>query len=143
MIGFNHIDIALGDSNLLYWIFLSFHLSAVSALLISGLTFLMMLVLVLCVFVSFHIFLREYLLTSRAITRLVLVPSDHLWSFIDEKGEEIPIVAIKHATVLKWLLVMRFCDPLGKCHWLVIPKDSIDAESFRRLSVVLLYQLPE
>lgn len=65
------------------------------------------------------------------------------WSIIDRSGKEHFLKPMPEAYISNWLVVGYFKDEAGKKRTVMLAQDSVRAEGFRRLKVLLRYGTPK
>lgn len=142
MNGFSHLEILIGDSRALLVALFVLHLSAVLALVLTALPFLLCITLILLIFYSYFYTLYDLWSAPGTIIAVGCCPDHRHWWITDRLGQQYSVAAIRHYTCLPFLLILSVEDEQGRHHWVIIPRDAVEWFLFRRLSVLLLYQLP-
>ncbi|MFN3882683.1 MAG: protein YgfX [Nitrincola lacisaponensis] len=142
MNGFSHLEIQISDSRALLVALFVLHLSAVLALVLTALPFLLCITLILLIFCSYFYTLYDLWSSPRTVIALGCCPDLRHWWLTDRLGQQYSVAAIRHYTCLPFLLILSVEDEQGRHHWVIIPRDAVEWFLFRRLSVLLLYQLP-
>lgn len=100
------------------------------------------LLFLLMIFINYHLLLKALLGGSRSIIFLSCNADLREWYVGDAQQRWYKIKTIHYFSHYGYLVIINMLDEEGKRHWVVIPRDSISYQAFRRLSVVLKYQLP-
>jgi len=142
LIGFSQVDIELGYSQTLTSIIFIVHASAVIALAMTDFTLFYLLPLFFLVLLSAHLILKDLLFNSQLINFLRCFPDEHEWYAEDQQGNTYIISQLCNYSILRGCLIIKLEDDQGRRHWVVVPKDAVDSNAFRRLNVLLQYHLP-
>ena len=65
------------------------------------------------------------------------------WNITDRRGKQHPVQPLPEAYIGSWLVVAYFKDENGKKRTVMLAQDSIRADGFRRLKVLLRYGTPK
>lgn len=118
------------------------HLSAVIALVMTGIHIFLMLLFIALIIVSYHWIMNDLLFNVHHIKRLRCFPDHHEWYAQDRSDNTYTILKLYQYSIFRSCLTIKLEDDIGRRHWVVIPKDSVIESEFRRLNVLLLYHQP-
>ncbi len=142
MSGFSQVDIELGYSKTLTLTIFMVHVSAVIALAMTDFTLVAILPLFSLIVLSYHFTLKGFLSNKQQIKSLHCFPDDREWYAQDYNNHTFIITKLCHYSILSGWLLMKLEDDQGRRHWVVVPKDAVETDTFRRLNVLLLFHLP-
>lgn len=142
MNGFSHLNLEIGYSAHLIQSLVVLHLSAVIALSLTALPFFIIALMLIAITLNYHSVLHAVLHRKARIVQLLCYAEQRAWYVIDAQGIRYTLVNIEHFSHFHWLMLVKVIDDEGRRHWVVIPRDAVEDNAFRRLSVMLQYHLP-
>ncbi|HLW74656.1 MAG TPA: protein YgfX [Gammaproteobacteria bacterium] len=87
-------------------------------------------------------FWNGYVFIQRTPRRLHWSPEEG-WTLTDRKGTQHEVRLLPEAYLGPWLVIAHFKDERGKRMTVMLAQDSVRAEGFRRLKVLLRYGTPK
>ena len=142
MSGFSQVDVEIGYSPTLVLAISIVNLSAVIAIAMTHIPVILILLMVALLLVYHHLILKSILNGHQEIIHLSCFPDDHEWYAQDRSEKNYIISKVCHLSIFKGCLLLKLEDVHNKSHWLIVVKDSVSPNTFRRLNVLLQYHLP-
>ncbi len=87
-------------------------------------------------------FWNAYIYMRRTPRRLNWSPEEG-WRWMERGGTEHVLELLPQAYLSNWLVIAHFRDEQGKRRTAMLAQDSVNAEGFRRLKVLLRYGTPK
>jgi hypothetical protein len=87
-------------------------------------------------------FWNGYVYLQRTPRRLHWSPEEG-WTLTDRAGNAREVQLLPEAYISQWLVIAHFKDERGKRSTVMLAQDSVRAEGFRRLKVLLRYGTPK
>lgn len=134
----DHMDVAIRPSRWHAALLAVVHLLALVALALSGVQIWLAVALGVAVLASFAYTLRRFamLRDARSVVRVEWRADG--WRLALRSGESVT-AHLESSVVLGWLVVMNFRDATRTHFPVTVLPDSVDADAFRRLRVLLGY----
>lgn len=134
------LELLIRPSRIIATLLVTLHLLALAASAPLPLPFLWRAVLVLSILAA--IVNNGLLYLKRTPRRLHWSPEEG-WTLTTRDGKDHEVELLPEAYLSNWLVVVHFRDERGKRRAVMLAQDSVRAEGFRRLKVLLRYGLPK
>lgn len=135
---FLHLDIKFQRSKILLGMFTVLHLLAVSVLFFIDIwLWIKILIFFLIAYSEYRICWKMLLFkASHAMQRIVFSRGD--WKILDNAGQSHAVCLLGQSYLSTWLMILHFRDIESRDHHsIVLARDSMDPQIFRRLYVIL------
>ncbi|KAA0873817.1 protein YgfX [Nitrincola tapanii] len=139
MLGFNQLEIKVHPSPWLRIFFVAAHILFILCLHLAYFPFLANLVLSLVLILSLSVTLNDYVKIAEFELYWDCIEHD-LW-IKPVHQDWLRVIKLHSFTLLPWLITMQvYTETEAQKRWLIIAKDSVNSDDFRRLTVRLNLQ---